>query len=81
MRDFYTHILGAITIAYRDYCGNILFLAPWTCVDLQIRSLAAKIRDLNVLKAVYPTMVLSNVAFSSSPTTQNGNYDDLVYNM
>ncbi|XP_069961668.1 signal transducer and transcription activator-like [Bactrocera oleae] len=62
---------GAITIAYRDYCGNILFLAPWTCVDLQIRSLAAKIRDLNVLKAVYPTMVLSNVAFSSSPTTQN----------
>uniref|UniRef100_A0A034W918 Signal transducer and activator of transcription n=2 Tax=Bactrocera dorsalis TaxID=27457 RepID=A0A034W918_BACDO len=62
---------GGITIAYRDDCGNIIYLAPWTCTDLQIRSLVDCIRDLNVLKVVYPTMEPSNVAFSSSPPVQN----------
>uniref|UniRef100_A0A0K8UDK6 Signal transducer and activator of transcription n=1 Tax=Bactrocera latifrons TaxID=174628 RepID=A0A0K8UDK6_BACLA len=62
---------GGITIAYRDYCGNIIFLAPWTCVHFQIRSLANSIGDLDVLKVVYPTMMPSNVAFSNSPTKHN----------
>uniref|UniRef100_A0A0K8W2F9 Signal transducer and transcription activator n=2 Tax=Bactrocera latifrons TaxID=174628 RepID=A0A0K8W2F9_BACLA len=70
---------GGITIAYRDYCGNIIFLAPWTCVHFQIRSLANSIGDLDVLKVVYPTMMPSNVAFSNSPTKHNGNYADSEY--
>lgn len=79
--NFFSYILGGITIAYRDYCGNIIFLAPWTSNNLHIRSLADSIRDLDVLRIVYPTMLPSNAAFSSSPTTQNGYYDDIyIYN-
>ncbi|XP_053947015.1 signal transducer and transcription activator-like [Anastrepha ludens] len=67
--------LGGITIAFRDDCGNIMILAPWTSNDLHTRSLADRIRDLDVLKIVYPKMLQRDAAFGSFYTQQIGRRD------
>ncbi|XP_054092052.1 signal transducer and transcription activator-like [Zeugodacus cucurbitae] len=60
---FSDDIKGGISIAYRDCCGEIIMLEPWTRFDFHIRFLADRIRDLNILNIVYPTMMPSNAAF------------------
>ncbi|XP_054092036.1 signal transducer and transcription activator-like isoform X3 [Zeugodacus cucurbitae] len=55
--------LGGITVAFVDDQGNKLMLAPWTSRDLNIRCLADRIHDLNVLRTVYPKMLPRDEAF------------------
>ncbi|XP_017475010.1 PREDICTED: signal transducer and transcription activator-like isoform X2 [Rhagoletis zephyria] len=57
--------LGGITVAFVDDQGNKLMLAPWTSRDLNIRCLADRIHDLNVLRIVYPKNLPRDEAFGS----------------
>ncbi|CAD6994358.1 unnamed protein product [Ceratitis capitata] len=57
--------LGGITVAFVDDQGNKLMLAPWTSRDLNIRCLADRIHDLNVLRIVYPKNIPRDEAFAS----------------
>ncbi|XP_067618108.1 signal transducer and transcription activator isoform X2 [Eurosta solidaginis] len=57
--------LGGITVAFVDDQGNKLMLAPWTSRDLNIRCLADRIHDLNVLRIVYPKNLPRDEAFGT----------------
>ncbi|XP_037955959.1 signal transducer and transcription activator isoform X2 [Teleopsis dalmanni] len=46
--------LGAITIAFVNDNGTVLFIAPWAARDLQIRGLADRIHDIHKLCYLYP---------------------------
>ncbi|XP_054092045.1 signal transducer and transcription activator isoform X2 [Zeugodacus cucurbitae] len=66
---------GGVSIAYRDY-SEIIMLEPWTSADFLILSLTDRIRNLNCLKIVYPTMVASNAVFCTSPPRQTAKNGD-----
>ncbi|XP_039948885.1 signal transducer and transcription activator-like [Bactrocera tryoni] len=57
--------LGGITVAFVDDQGNKLMLAPWTSRDLNIRCLADRIHDLNVLRTVFPKNLARDEAFGN----------------
>uniref|UniRef100_W8BS26 Signal transducer and transcription activator n=1 Tax=Ceratitis capitata TaxID=7213 RepID=W8BS26_CERCA len=67
--------IGGITIAFRDFYNNIMILAPWTSNDLQTLSLADRIRDLDVLKIVYPKMMPRDAVFGPAPIKKTGRSD------
>ncbi|KAH8264354.1 hypothetical protein KR038_006873 [Drosophila bunnanda] len=47
--------LGGVTIAYVNDTGLVTMLAPWTARDFQVLNLADRIRDLDVLRWLYPS--------------------------
>ncbi|KAH8420831.1 hypothetical protein KR222_006142, partial [Zaprionus bogoriensis] len=49
--------LGGVTIAYVNEGGSVTMLLPWTARDFQILNLADRIRDLDMLRCLYPTDV------------------------
>lgn len=51
-----------------------MILAPWTSNDLQTLSLADRIRDLDVLKIVYPKMMPRDAVFGPAPIKKTGKY-------
>lgn len=65
IRLLYLSLLGGITVAFVDDQGNKLMLAPWTSRDLNIRCLADRIHDLNVLRTVFPKNLARDEAFGS----------------
>lgn len=43
--------------------GNVYMLAPWTAKDLNVRGLADRIQDLDLLKYVFPSNKNKDEAF------------------
>ncbi|XP_020717386.1 signal transducer and transcription activator isoform X1 [Ceratitis capitata] len=76
---FSDSVIGGITVAYRDFYGQLKIISPWKWQDLQTRSLSDRIRDVDILSVVYPTRTPSVLAFCRSThanrvTTRDG-YD------
>uniref|UniRef100_T1PBN7 Signal transducer and activator of transcription n=1 Tax=Musca domestica TaxID=7370 RepID=T1PBN7_MUSDO len=55
--------LGGITVGFVNDQNVVLMLSPWTARDLNIRGLADRIHDLDVLRYIYPTNRLRDEAF------------------
>lgn len=54
--------------------NSVLMLSPWTARDLNIRGLADRIHDLDVLRYVYPTNRMRDDAFNEFYTQRMGMY-------
>ncbi|XP_055847354.1 signal transducer and transcription activator isoform X4 [Episyrphus balteatus] len=75
--------LGGITVAFVREDGNVYMLAPWTAKDLNVRGLADRIQDLEMLKYVYPNNKNKDEAFGEfySRTEEQGTKDGYVRNV
>lgn len=64
--------LGGITVGFVTDPNSVLMLSPWTARDLNIRGLADRIHDIEVLRFVYPTNRLRDEAFGEFYTQRMG---------
>ncbi|XP_075145119.1 signal transducer and transcription activator Stat92E isoform X2 [Haematobia irritans] len=56
--------LGGITVGFLNDQKAVLMLSPWTARDLNIRGLADRIHDLDILRFIYPTNRMRDDAFN-----------------
>ncbi|KAI8130440.1 signal transducer and transcription activator isoform X1 [Lucilia cuprina] len=75
--------LGGITVGFVTEQSSVLMLSPWTARDLNIRGLADRIHDLEVLRFVYPSNRMRDEAFGEFYTQrmdENARRDGYVPN-
>lgn len=64
--------IGGITVGLVNDQNTVLMLSPWTARDLNIRCLADRIHDLDILRCVYPSNRSRDDAFGEFYTQRSG---------
>lgn len=64
--------IGGITVGLVNDQNSVLMLSPWTARDLNIRCLADRIHDIDVLRCVYPSNRSRDDAFGEFYTQRMG---------
>jgi len=66
-------VVGGISVAFIGDDGTHVNLSPWTARDLNIRGLADRVKDLNMLRYVYPLNQPRDESFGEFYTQRMGN--------
>lgn len=68
----FTFGLGGITVGLVNEQSSVLMLSPWTARDLNIRCLADRIHDIDILRRIYPLNRLRDEVFAEFYTQRTG---------